>query len=144
MSTSSRGSTRSRITSPELDPSTGAEAYDGGEELGNDYVFFITGQDDERLLRVAREVGALDGVPGGEGANVKELHAQCDPEQHVIAHVFKVTVDPSVGKMGVFRIHQGTVTRDSQLYIGDGRKPFKVGHLFMLQGREHVEVARGV
>ncbi|MBC8058434.1 MAG: elongation factor G [Rhizobiales bacterium] len=80
----------------------------------------------------------------GEGAEAKELHAKTDPDQHVIAHVFKVTVDPYVGKMGVFRIHQGTVTRDSQLYIGDGRKPFKVGHLFMLQGKEHVEVPRGV
>jgi hypothetical protein len=27
-----------------------------------------------------------------------------------------------------------------QLYVGDGRKPFKVGHLFMLQGKDHVEV----
>ena len=80
----------------------------------------------------------------GEGADAKELHAQPDPAQHVIAHVFKVTVDPYVGKMGVFRIHQGTVTRDSALYIGDGRKPFKVGHLFMLQGKEHVEVSRGM
>ena len=80
----------------------------------------------------------------GEGANAKELHAKNDPAQHVIAHVFKITVDPYVGKMGVFRIHQGTVTRDSQLYIGDGRKPFKVGHLFMLQGKEHVEVVKGV
>jgi elongation factor G len=80
----------------------------------------------------------------GEGAAAQELHALADPDQHVIAHVFKVTVDPYVGKMGVFRIHQGTVTRDSQLYIGDGRKPFKVGHLFMLQGKEHVEVVRGV
>ena len=80
----------------------------------------------------------------GEGAAAKELHALADPDQHVIAHVFKVTVDPYVGKMGVFRVHQGTVTRDSQLYIGDGRKPFKVGHLFMLQGKEHVEIVRGV
>ena len=80
----------------------------------------------------------------GEGADAKELHASPDPAQHVIAHVFKITVDPYVGKMGVFRIHQGTVTRDSQLYIGDGRKPFKVGHLFMLQGKEHVEIVRGV
>jgi len=80
----------------------------------------------------------------GEGSAATELHALTDPAQHVIAHVFKVTVDPYVGKMGVFRIHQGTVTRDSQLYIGDGRKPFKVGHLFMLQGKEHVEVASGV
>ena len=80
----------------------------------------------------------------GEGADAKELHAEPDPAKHVIAHVFKVTVDPYVGKMGIFRIHQGTVTRDSQLYIGDGRKPFKVGHLFMLMGKDHVEVVRGV
>ena len=53
-------------------------------------------------------------------------------------------MDPYVGRMGIFRIHQGTVTKDSQLYIGDGRKPFKVGHLFMLQGKEHVEVVRGL
>ncbi|MFL6663344.1 MAG: elongation factor G [Rhizobacter sp.] len=80
----------------------------------------------------------------GEGADAVELHAEADPGKHVIAHVFKVTVDPYVGKMGIFRIHQGTVTKDSQLYIGDGRKPFKVGHLFKLQGKEHVEVQRGV
>ncbi len=80
----------------------------------------------------------------GEGPAAQELHADPDPAKHVIAHVFKVTVDPYVGKMGIFRIHQGTVTKDSLLYIGDGRKPFKVGHLFMLQGKDHVEVARGV
>ena len=80
----------------------------------------------------------------GEGVQASELHADPDPAQHVIAHVFKVTVDPYVGKMGIFRIHQGTVTRDSQLFIGDGRKPFKVGHLFMLQGKEHVEVPQGL
>jgi len=80
----------------------------------------------------------------GEGSQAKELHADPDPGKHVIAHVFKVTVDPYVGRMGIFRIHQGTVTKDSQLYIGDGRKPFKVGHLFMLQGKEHVEVPCGV
>ena len=80
----------------------------------------------------------------GEGDAAQPMQAVPDPAQHVIAHVFKVTNDPYVGKMGVFRIHQGTVTRDSQLYIGDGRKPFKVGHLFMLQGKEHVEVQRGV
>ena len=80
----------------------------------------------------------------GEGSAATELHAQADAARHVIAHVFKVTNDPYVGKMGVFRIHQGTVTRDSQLYIGDSRKPFKVGHLFMLKGKEHVEVARGL
>jgi elongation factor G len=78
----------------------------------------------------------------GEGAEALPLVALPDPALHVLAHVFKVTQDPYVGKMGIFRIHQGTLSRDSQLYIGDGRRPFKVGHLFMLQGKEHVEVNR--
>jgi elongation factor G len=80
----------------------------------------------------------------GEGAAALPMQAQPDPSQHVLAHVFKVTVDPFVGKMGIFRIHQGTITKDSLLYVGDGRKPFKVGHLFMLQGKDHVEVPRAL
>jgi elongation factor G len=76
----------------------------------------------------------------GEGEAAVEFHSEPDPSKHVLAHVFKVTVDPYVGKLGVFRVHQGTVTKDTQLYIGDGRKPFKVGHVFMLRGKEHVEV----
>ena len=62
----------------------------------------------------------------------------------MLAHVFKVVVDPFVGKLGVFRVHQGTVTKDTQLFVGDGRKPFKVGHLFMLQGGKNVEIERAV
>lgn len=80
----------------------------------------------------------------GEGDEAQPLQAQPDPSLHVLAHVFKVTVDPFVGKMGIFRIHQGTLTKDSLLYIGDGRKPFKVNHLFMLQGKEHVEVSKAL
>ncbi len=80
----------------------------------------------------------------GEGAAALPMRAVPDATKHVLAHVFKVTVDPFVGRMGIFRVHQGTVTRDSQLYIGSSRKPFKVGHLLMLQGKDHVEVARAV
>ena len=53
-------------------------------------------------------------------------------------------MDPFVGKLGIFRVHQGTVTKDTQLFVGDGRKPFKVGHLFMLQGGKNVEIDRAV
>lgn len=80
----------------------------------------------------------------GEGDTAEEIELRPDPGGHVIAHVFKVNIDPFVGKLGVFRIHQGTVTKDSQLYIGDARKPFKVGHLLKLQGKEHNEIDRGV
>jgi elongation factor G len=80
----------------------------------------------------------------GEGEAAQPVAASVDPDKHVLAHVFKVTQDPYVGKMGVIRVHQGTITRDSQLYVGDGRRPFKVGHLFMLQGKELKEVAKAV
>ena len=75
----------------------------------------------------------------GAGAEAKPIHCEPDPKKHVLAHIFKVVIDPFVGKVGAFRVHQGTVTRDTQLFIGDGRKPFKVGHLFLLQGKEFLE-----
>ncbi|MGE5103751.1 MAG: elongation factor G [Betaproteobacteria bacterium] len=80
----------------------------------------------------------------GEGDAAIEFHSEPDPGKHVLAHVFKVVMDPFVGKLGVFRVHQGTVTKDTQLFVGDGRKPFKVGHLFMLQGGKYVEIERAV
>ena len=80
----------------------------------------------------------------GEGAAAVEFHSDPDPAKHVLAHVFKVVMDPFVGKLGIFRVHQGTVTRDTQLFVGDGRKPFKVGHLFMLQGGKNVEIDRAL
>ncbi len=80
----------------------------------------------------------------GEGDAAVPMQARPDPELHVLAHVFKISNDPYVGKLGVMRVHQGTVGRDSQLFVGDSRKPFKVGHLFMLQGKDLVEVAQAV
>jgi len=76
----------------------------------------------------------------GNGAGAVPIECVPDPKKHVLAHVFKVVIDPFVGKLGIFRVHQGTITKDTQLFIGDGRKPFKVGHLFMLRGKEHIEV----
>ena len=79
----------------------------------------------------------------GEAAT-ETSHSIPEPQQHAVAHVFKVLIDPFIGKLGIFRIHQGTVTKDSQLYIGDSRKPFKVSHLFHVHGKEHPEVATGI
>lgn len=97
----------------------------------------------ERLLPDPSESNPPEFLEG-EGPGAKPIVALPDPDQHVLAHVFKITQDPYVGKMGVIRVHQGTITRDSQLYVGDGRRPFKVGHLFMLQGKELREVAKAV
>ena len=76
----------------------------------------------------------------GEGDAATLMHAKPDPAAHVLAHVFKVSIDPNVGKLGVVRVHQGSITPGTQLYVGDGRKPFKVGHVYLQQGKNHVEV----
>ena len=57
----------------------------------------------------------------------------------MLAHVFKIVVDPYVGKLGIFRVHQGTVRKDAQLFVGDGKRPFRVAHLYLLQGKDYVE-----
>jgi elongation factor G len=70
----------------------------------------------------------------------EEFHAEEDASKHVLAHVFKIIMDPYVGKVAVFSVHQGTITKDTQLYIGDGKRAFKTGHIYQLQGKEYVEV----
>ena len=69
-----------------------------------------------------------------------ELGAEPDPKQHALAHVFKIEIDPYIGRLAVFRVHQGRLTPGGQLYIGEGRKPIKAGHLFQLRGKTQVEV----
>ncbi len=80
----------------------------------------------------------------GEGEDAKPIEVVPDPDKHVVAHVFKVGIDPFVGRIGLFRIHQGTVTPNTQLFIGHGRKPFKVNHLLRVQGKDHSEMNQGV
>ncbi|HEX8522835.1 MAG TPA: elongation factor G [Tepidisphaeraceae bacterium] len=62
-----------------------------------------------------------------------------DPDKPLLAHVFKVTTDPFVGKLAVFRVHQGKCSGSSQVYIGFNKKPVKLAHVFHLQGKEHKE-----
>ncbi len=80
----------------------------------------------------------------GEGPAAQAIEARPDPGAHVIADVFKIVNDPFVGKLSVFRVYQGTVRRDSQLFIDDGKKPFKVGHVFKLHGKEHSEIESAI
>jgi elongation factor G len=77
---------------------------------------------------------------GEPGRDAEAFTALPDPSMHVLAHVFKVVADPYMGKVGIFRMHQGTMKKDSQLFVGSGRRPFKVAHLYQLQGKDYVEV----
>ncbi|TAN08728.1 MAG: elongation factor G [Rhodanobacteraceae bacterium] len=80
----------------------------------------------------------------GVGERARPIVTRPDPAAHVIASVFKLQNDPFVGKLAVFRVWQGTVRKDSQLFIDTGKKPFKVGHLLRLQGKEHIEIEQAI
>src|SRR5256885_1734837 len=80
----------------------------------------------------------------GAGESAARVPVTPDPAKHVIAHVFKVSIDPYVGKLGVLRVHQGTVRPGSQLFVGDARKPIKIAHLFRLLGKESTEITEAL
>jgi elongation factor G len=105
----------------------------------------------KELLDLAEKLfpSPLEGNPPqfmkGEGPAAEPVALrQDDPGAHVIADVFKIVNDPFVGKLSVFRVFQGSLRRDSQLFIDDGKRAFKVGHLFKLKGKEHVEVDQAI
>ncbi|MEN0021103.1 MAG: GTP-binding protein, partial [Planctomycetota bacterium] len=74
-----------------------------------------------------------------DGDEEIEFHAEPDPDKPLIAHVFKVAADKHVGKLGVFRVHQGTISAKSEVILDDHKKPVRIGHLIKRQGKEHEE-----
>jgi len=110
------------------------------------FVSARTGAGVKELLDLAEKLfpNPLEANPPPFHRNGDPITASHDPNGHVIADVFKIVNDPFVGKLSVFRVFQGTIRKDTQLLIDDGKKPFKVGHLFKLKGREHVEIDQAI
>lgn len=112
------------------------------------FVSAKTGAGCEALLHVMAALlpNPLEGNPrpflkrDEEGGDEHLYHAEPDANKPVIAHVFKVTTDPFVGKLGVFRVHQGTIKAKSELLLGGNKKPVRVAHLLKRQGKESREV----
>src|SRR3954471_967248 len=75
----------------------------------------------------------------GDGADEKPFNYSEDANKPLLAHVFKVTTDPFIGKLAIFRVHQGKAAGQTQVIIGHSKKTVKLGHVFHLQGKEHKE-----
>ena len=76
----------------------------------------------------------------GEGDDAEEVVISADPDAHAIAHVVKVNIDPFKGRLGIMRVHQGTIRPGNQLFVGDARKPIKVNQLLKINGSEHAKM----
>lgn len=87
----------------------------------------------------------LDGNPRpflkktGDGDEVL-FHGDENPDDPLLAHVFKIESDPFVGKIGVFRVHQGTMRTKSEVFIDAAKKGVRIGHLIKRRGKEQIEV----
>ena len=80
----------------------------------------------------------------GEGDDVEEVIVTPAQDAHTLAHVFMINIDPFKGRLGVCRVHQGTVRTGSQLYVGDARKPIKVNQLLKINGATHSKIDEGL
>ena len=114
------------------------------------FVSARTGAGIPELLEVFERLmpNPLEGNPPlflkGEGDDIEEVTITPDPTSHVIAHVVMVNIDPFKGRLGVFRIHQGTIRPGNQLYVGNARKPIKVNQLLKLNGSKHSKIELGL
>jgi len=80
----------------------------------------------------------------GLGETERPVEVNLDSEAHVLAHVFKVSFDPFVGRQALIRLHQGTIRKDMQLFVGDARKPVKPNNLAAPFGKEHTDQSTAV
>jgi elongation factor G len=114
------------------------------------FVSAETGAGLRQLLRVFTHLmpNPLEGNPPefvSGGAEPKRVPVDpSDANAHFVGHVFKVTVDPYVGRLATFRVHQGQVHSGDQIYIGEKRKAVKLAHLYRVQGKNLEEVPRAI
>lgn len=93
------------------------------------------------LMHIAASLlpSPLEGNPRPFVRGQQPFTTDFDPDKPPIAHVFRVSNDKHVGKLGVFRVHQGTIRSKSELFVNDVRKPVRIGKLLRLQGKDHPE-----
>jgi len=113
------------------------------------FVSAKTGAGLRQLLRVMTELmpNPFEGNPAefraGRDGHARTIDAH-DGAGHFIGHVFKLNVDPYVGRLAALRVHQGEIHPGDQVFIGDKRKPVKLAHLYTMQGKELREVPAAV
>jgi elongation factor G len=136
------------------------EQYLAGEKLGLDALraSFVKAMNAGHVVPILftnakGEVGVqdllhilADDLPSPQTAKAKRLRLgeelkeiPCSANAPLLAHVFKVTTDPYVGKLAMIRILQGKMDANTQFLCGTDKKPHKAGHVLKVEGREHPE-----
>ncbi|MCH8165944.1 MAG: elongation factor G [Planctomycetes bacterium] len=97
------------------------------------------------LMKIIAELcpNPTQGIPRtldySRNSEEQSTEPQADAGKPPIAHVFRVSSDPYVGRLCVFRVHQGTIGPDSQPQVDGQRRVLRIAHVFKLQGKNHAE-----
>ena len=66
---------------------------------------------------------------------------ETEPANPLAALVFKTTADPFVGKLSVFRVYQGTIKSNSEVWNSNQEHPERIGQLYLPKGKHQENVA---
>ena len=64
-----------------------------------------------------------------------------DPNGPLAALVFKTTADPFVGKLSLFRVYQGTIRSNSEVWDANHSQSERVGQLYLPKGKSQENLA---
>lgn len=65
---------------------------------------------------------------------------QTDSASPLAAFVFKTTADPFVGKLSVFRVYQGTIKSNSEVWNSSREQAERIGQLYLPKGKNQENV----
>ena len=94
----------------------------------------------DALTRLLPSAAAREGVRARttKGADATLTAA---PDGLLAAQVFKTMADPYVGKLSYFRVFNGTLTSDSQVWNANRSRAERIGQLFLIRGKHQEPVA---
>ena len=70
----------------------------------------------------------------------QEITINCVDNAPLSAFVFKTIADPYVGRLSMFRVYSGVLKKDTPLYNTKKEFTEKVGHIYVMRGKEQIEV----
>ena len=78
---------------------------------------------------------------GVDMASGERFTAKCNPDANLSAFVWKTIVDPFIGKYSLIKVITGSLKPDSLIYNVNKEQDEKVGKLYVLRGKEAIEVS---
>ena len=73
--------------------------------------------------------------------SVHPVEYSTEPAGPLAAFVFKTTADPFVGKLSVFRVYQGTIKSNSEVWNSNREHSERIGQLYLPKGKNQENVS---